>query len=282
MNTRYPALNFNINYKYICGRDNFTCQAIDCDAPLDEGQLRFHRIDSSGEDIESNIVLACDKCDEDTARLGPLCFQHPLTSFPGRLIVITGPMYSQKSTTTKSFYNKYCAFSRILNNKNNYAWVKPQVDDRKTGYTKTHDEELIEAITIDSERPDLSLDALKEYDIVAIDEAQFFSTRLIFVVQSLLKKGCLVIVNGLKLTARRDLFGIMNFLMAEADEIVSNKAICNVCGLVDYATRTKSFDINSPSVKTGGLEQYYAVCPTCDGGVDEKRYIEKFIQKELF
>jgi thymidine kinase len=278
--TKFPALNFNINYKYICGRDNYTCQNTSCNARLDENQVYFHRIDPNGEDIESNIVLSCNKCDEGIAMLGPLIFQQPLTSFSGRLIVITGPMYSQKSTTTKSFYNKYCAFSRLLNKKNNYAWIKPQIDDRKSGYTKTHDEDLIEAITIDSKRPDLSIPALKEYDIVAIDEAQFFSSRLVYVVQFLLKNGCLVIVNGLKLTARRDLFGVMPYLMAEADEIISLKAICNVCGLVDYATRTKSFDLNSPSVKTGGLEQYYAVCPTCDGGVDEEEFIKKFVQQE--
>jgi thymidine kinase len=232
-------------------------------------------LDPDGEDIESNIILSCASCTD-----GQPAFQQPNITYSGRLIVITGPMYSQKSTTTKSFYNKYCAFSRLLNKKDNYAWVKPQIDDRKSGYTKTHDEDLIEAITIDSERPDLSIPTLKEYDIVAIDEAQFFSSRLIYVVQFLLKNGCLVIVNGLKLTARRDLFGVMPYLMAEADEIISLKAICNVCGLVDYATRTKSFDLNSPSVKTGGLEQYYAVCPTCDGGVDEEKYIKKFIQQE--
>lgn len=277
MTAKFPPLNFNINYKYICGRDNYTCQNQACEAKLDENQVYFQKVNPSGEDIESNIVLSCINCTE-----GSVSFARPLTTFSGRLVAITGPMYSQKSTTTKSFYNKYCAFSRLLNKKNNYIWVKPRIDDRKLGYTKTHDEDLIEANTIDSLRPDLSLSALKEYDIVAIDEAQFFSSRLIYVVQSLLKKGCLVIVNGLKLTARRDLFGVMHYLMAEADEIISLKAICNVCGLVDYATRTKSFDLNSPSVKTGGLEQYYAVCPTCDGGTDEERYIKKFIQKELF
>lgn len=275
MSTNFPALNFNINYKYICGRDNYTCQNKLCNESLSENQVYFQKLDSKGEDIESNIILSCAYCTASEAQ-----FQQPLLTFSGRLFVITGPMYSQKSTTTKSFYNKYCAFSRLFG-KDNYIWVKPQIDDRKSGHTKTHDEELIKAITINSERPDLSLSKLMEYDIVAIDEAQFFSARLIYVVQQLLKKGCLVIANGLKLTARRDLFGVMHYLMAEADEIISLKAICNVCGLVDYATRTKSFDINAPSVKTGGLEQYYAVCPACDGGIDEEKFIKKSLYQEF-
>jgi len=63
--------------------------------------------------------------------------------------------------------------------------------------------------------------------------------------------------------------------MTEVDESILLKTVCNVYGLVDYATKTKTFDPNPPSVETGGLEQYYAVCPACVGGANEKKFIKK-------
>ena len=109
--------------------------------------------------------------------------------------------------------------------------------------------------------------------MIVIDEAQFFSERIIYLIHQLLKNECLVIINGLKLTAKRNFFGVMHYLLAEADEIVSLKAVCNICMRIDCATRTKSFDSNSPSINTGGVDKYYAVCPACDGGEDEKRFL---------
>jgi thymidine kinase len=267
--SRFPSLGFNIDYKYLCGRDNYTCQNTKCNADLADFQVYFRKLDETKSDIESNIVLSCRDC-----ATAAIDFKHPLREFSGRLIVVTGPMFSQKSTITRAFYNKY----RVLYKDQEpapFIWVKPEIDDRKQGFTKTHDEDLIEAYTIDAKRPDLFLSELEKYNIVAFDEAQFYSERILFVIQHLLKKGCLVIANGLKLTAKRDLFGVMHYIMAEADEIYSLKSVCNTCQLVDYATRTKSFNLNSPSVSIGGLEQYYAVCPTCDGGENEKEFLKK-------
>jgi thymidine kinase len=118
---------------------------------------------------------------------------------------------------------------------------------------------------------------LRKFKVIVIDEAQFFSERLIYLIHQLLKNGCIIIVNGLKLTAKRAIFGTMHYLLAEADEILSLKSVCNICGLIDYATRTKGFLTDSPSVDTGGAEKYYAACPACDGGEDERRFLQDFI-----
>ena len=266
-----------IDSRYICARDNYSCQGlahID-PVPLIPNQILFKKVDKNGETIDSNFVTSCKDCVSSEG-----AYKKPSFDYPGRLIAVTGPMYSQKSGSTKALYNKYCANRRLGGNED-YIWVKPQIDDRAIGYTKTHDDDLIQAdLTIDSDRPDLALPTLLQYNVVAFDEAQFYSDRIIYVVHQLLKNGCLTIVNGLKLTAKRDLFGAMPYLLAEADDIVSLKAICNVCETVDYATRTKSFDLNSPSVKTGGSEQYYAVCPACDGGDDEKEFVKKSISQQ--
>jgi len=263
--------------RYILGRDNYTCQNCDKDlsaispAPhmigwgaMAASPYYFKKVDTNAGHISSNIRLVCIECQGLNASLEP-----PPSSFSGHLTVITGSMYAEKSTITESFYNKYAVIYKDC------IWVKPDIDDRETDYTKTHNNSKISALTIDSKRPDHHLDELKAYKVVAIDEIQFFSLRILHVIHELLKNSCLVIVNGLKLTAKRGIFGVTHFIMAEADEIISLKAVCNICKLIDCATRTKCYNTNAPAVSTGGVEQYYAVCAKCDGGSNEKDFIER-------
>jgi len=247
-----------IDKRYILGRDNYTCKI--CKSEVSELGSDLYKIDKSEEDILTNIVCICASCKlfaDETHSI-----EKPPHTFPGRLIVITGPMFAEKSTTTRSLYNNY----KVFNSK--HVWVKPDRDDLKDGYTRTHNEEKIEAYTISAKRPDERLKDLLLYDVVAIDEAQFFSDRLLYLVHQLLINGTLVIVNGLKLTTKRQIFGIMHYLLAEADEIINLKAVCSRCKVINTATRTKSYQ-DLPSVKTGGSDDYYAACPACDGEADE-------------
>ena len=277
---QFEQFGFSIDYKYICGRDNYTCQAIynyscqnNC-GDLTVDQIRFARINSDGPDNESNLRVICEVCFDLQQKVKALN-----NDYSGRLVVVTGPMFSQKSTTTRALYNKYIALSKDVDPKP-YVWLKPELDSRKKGFTQTHDNDLIEALAIPAKRPDTFLNELSVYNVVAIDEVQFFSERIIYVLHELLRTGTLVIVNGLKLTASRSLFGSMHHILAEADEIYNLKSVCNACETVDTATRTKSFNSNQPSVSIGGIEQYYAVCPSCDGGCNEKNFLERLIQAE--
>ena len=252
-----------VDIRYILGRDNYTCQK--CERPVKEG-MAFPKVDEYEEEILTNIVTICSTCNillrgkgRDTKYSA---LKKPPYTFSGRLIVVTGPMFAEKSTTTRSLYNKY----KVFNTK--HIWIKPDRDNLKEGYTRTHNEEKIVAHTISAKRPDKHLRELLQYDIIAIDEAQFFSDRLLYLVHQLLINGALIIVNGLKLTTKRHIFGVMHYLLAEADEIINLKAVCSKCKIIDTATRTKSYN-DLPTVKTGGRDDYYATCPVCDGGNHE-------------
>jgi thymidine kinase len=170
-------------------------------------------------------------------------------------------MFSEKTSTTRSLLNNY---GYALGE---YVWIKPDRDNRGEGVT-THNEdatkEMQNARAISWERPDISVEELKKYPIVAIDEVQFFADRILYVIHQLLKAGCLVIANGLKLDYKRDLFGMTHYLLAEADEIISLKAVCSKCKTIESATRTKKHSNSGPSVETGGSNKYYVVCPKCD------------------
>ena len=267
----YPVPEYTgIDYKYICGRDNYTCQICLTSLPDSDGPGKFYfvkKVNPLGEERPSNLVLSCFDCLEKEAT-------SPISFFTGRLIVITGPMYSAKSTTTQSLYQKYTTFNK------NSIWIKPDLDDRKKSFTTTHNKGEIPADTVSSLRPDLHLKELLAYSVVAIDEIQFFNERILHVIHKLLENRTLVIVNGLKLTALRNSFGVMPYLLTEADDIISLKAICNICGCVDYATRTKSFNLNTPSVSTGGADKYFAVCAACDGGFHESEFLKKSLQEK--
>jgi len=258
----HPSDNFDlIDYRYILGRDNYTCQS--CKVEIQNSDYCFLKIDPNSEATASNIGLVCNNCWVNYLR--PLA---ETVGFSGHLIAITGPMYAEKTTTSESYYCNYGIKYK------KQAWVKPDRDDRSED-SITHSGRVIPSQVISADRPDLHVEYLKNYEVVVIDEAQFFSERIIFLIHQLLKNECLVIINGLKLTANRNFFGVMHYLLAEADEIVSLKAVCNVCMRIDCATRTKSFVSNSPSINTGGVDKYYAVCPACDGGEDEKRFFEQ-------
>lgn len=267
-----PLANCFIDYRYIAGRDNYICQTCNKDlTPTKESKLGLsvRKINKEKELLNSNLFLSCYPCANIFPPLVPPIASVD-TEFTGHLIVITGPMYAEKTTTSESYYYNYGIKYK------NQIWVKPDRDDRATNST-THSGRTIPSQVISAERPDQHVDELKQYEVIVIDEAQFFSERLIYVIHQLLTSGCLVIINGLKLTATRDFFGVMHYLLAEADEIVSLKAVCNICIRIDCATRTKSFEKNSPYIDTGGVEKYYAVCPACDGGPDEQAYLKKIL-----
>lgn len=243
----------DLDTRYIYGRDNYSCVycSKEFDIPI---KAYLNRIDeSSGWDV-SNVVTTCSPygcCNPNSKNY------LPKTTFSGRLIVIASCMFSEKTTITRSLINKY---SRTIGK---YIWVKPDTDNRGVGIT-THNREEIEAETISAARPDKYLSKLLDYQIVAFDEVQFYSNRILYVIHQLLYNGKLVIVNGLKLDFKRNIFGMMHYLLAEADDIISPKSICNICNKIDVATRTKRKNETGPSIEIGGSDIYYAVCPDCD------------------
>lgn len=186
------VLLFDMNY--ILGRDNYSC--IFCNKQLNFEDIYIIKLDENLDFNSNNLVVCCKekKCsDGHDANL-------PKTSFTGRLIVIASCMFAEKTTITKSLVNKY---SRILGK---YIWVKPDIDIRGVGVT-THNGEEINAKTISHIRPDAHLVELSSYSIIAFDEIQFFNNRILYVINQLLKSNKIVIVNGLKLDYKRNIFG---------------------------------------------------------------------------
>lgn len=250
-----------LDFRYIFARDGYRCcyTGKSIEALLQDPKIWHNcvaKIDETQPWSNSNAVTV-----SPGRRAGKL-LRSPLLSFPGRLIVICGSMFSEKTTTTRSLLNNY---GYALGS---YVWVKPNLDNRGFGITchnKDETPEMKKAREIDWDSPEKHIDELSAYPIVAIDEVQFFGDKILYLIHELLRKGCLVIANGLKLDYKRDLFGVMHYLLAESDEIIHLKAVCSKCKQIEAATRTRRYQHTGPVVQAGGCEDYYAVCPNCDG-----------------
>lgn len=100
--------------------------------------------------------------------------------------------------------------------------------------------------------------------VVGIDEAQFFDTTILSVVQEMAQRGIRVIIAGLDMDFRGEPFGPMPVLMSIAERVDKLHAICMVCG--DEASRTqrlvngKPARYNDPVVIVGASELYEARC----------------------
>jgi thymidine kinase len=103
-----------------------------------------------------------------------------------------------------------------------------------------------------------------ETTVVGVDEAQFFDSGIVDVVENLADQGLRVIVTGLDTDFRGEPFGCMPELMARAEKVDKLRAICMVCG--EEATRTqrlvngKPAHFNDPIVVVGAQELYEARC----------------------
>lgn len=175
--------------------------------------------------------------------------------------VITGPMYSGK---TEELIRR---LTRAQIGGKKVIAYKPKVDTRHgEGIMASHSGIKIECRPLHEKFEDAMFIPL-DYDVVGIDEAQFFSDELLAFVQLLDYRGVKVILAGLDLTYRKEPFGSMPILMALASEVMKLKAVCHVCG--DDAMYTQRLDGKSPAsydeptIVVGALETYEARCVHC-------------------
>lgn len=103
-----------------------------------------------------------------------------------------------------------------------------------------------------------------EYDLIAIDEAQFFGEDIIETVQQLADHSYRVILAGLDQDFKGVPFGPMPFLMAIAEQVTKLQAVCSVCG--SPASRTQRLingepaKADDPVILVGASEAYEPRC----------------------
>jgi thymidine kinase len=174
---------------------------------------------------------------------------------PGRLEVITGPMFSGKSEELiRRLKRARIARQRVV-------CFKPDIDLR---YHRTaiasHSDQTHEACTVANvERLREALfPLLEEIDVVGIDEAQFFDNAIIPLTVELIHLGKRVVMAGLDTTFNAEPFGPIPALMAIADEVTKLSAVCMVCG--QPAIHTQRLGQSQELVVVGAAGLYEARC----------------------
>ena len=167
------------------------------------------------------------------------------------LELIIGPMFSGKTSRLIQIKQKYT----ILNKK--ILTLKPIIDNRysQQSVIVTHDQNRSECISRFTLSEVYDID---NYDVIIIEEGQFFSDLFEYVIKwSKTKK---VYVAGLNGDANQNLFGDLYKLIPLADNIVFLTALCKVCNDGTPAIFTKKMISNDIIVEVGGSEMYQAVC----------------------
>jgi thymidine kinase len=175
----------------------------------------------------------------------------------GRIEVITGPMFSGKSTELlRRLRLAQIARKRTASFK--HAADVRYADDE----IATHAEQRSWAMSVSTPREILESWHARGAAVVGIDEAQFFETGLVEVVELLAERGKRVIVAGLNQDSFGRPFGPMPELLARADELILVHAVCMVCG----ADATKTYrkpGTELAQVLVGADQEYEARCRKC-------------------
>ena len=172
----------------------------------------------------------------------------------GSIEVICGSMFSGK---TEELIRR---MKRAQFAKQKVEIYKPCVDVRYSeDKVVSHDFHSIPSTPIDS--PAKMLELSSDVEVVGVDEAQFFDSSIVEVVQTLANKGIRVIIAGLDTDFLGKPFGPMPALMAVAEDIQKVHAICVKCG--SPANHSHRLSKSEELVLLGEKDEYEPLCRHC-------------------
>lgn len=153
----------------------------------------------------------------------------------GSIEVICGSMFSGK---TEELIRR---LKRAKIAKQKIQIFKPSIDSRNDEYIESHDKNRIKSITVKSSYDVFEMG--KDFDVIGIDEVQFFDNEIVSVCNSLANNGVRVIAAGLDMDYLGNPFGPMPNLMAIAEYVTKVHAICSKTGgIANYSYRKKKED----------------------------------------
>lgn len=173
----------------------------------------------------------------------------------GFIEVITGSMFSGKTEELiRRLRTATLARQKV-------QVFKPRIDDRyDSSQVVSHQGERIEALAVPSSAA-IEANLADDTQVVGIDEAQFFDTGIVDLVEQLADRGVCVFVAGLDQDYLGRPFAPMPQVMAIAERVTKVYAVCAVCGAP--ATRSQRIVEQSSTILVGGCESYEPRCRVC-------------------
>jgi thymidine kinase len=173
----------------------------------------------------------------------------------GWIEVICGSMFSGK---TEELIRR---LKRALYGKQKVQVFKPKIDNRYDELAVVSHSQ-IKIIASPISRPEEILQQLRpETEVVGIDEVQFLGPEVVPIIESLAARGLRVICAGLDQDYLGKPFEPMPQLLAVAEYITKELAICVVCG--NPANRSQRTSDKKERVVVGASGAYEARCRKC-------------------
>ena len=200
--------------------------------------------------------------------------------YPADLYVLSGPMKSGKSRELHRILDTLSYMNNI-----SILALKPNIDTREIDTRANLHLSGIEFQKIDTQNPKIISTFFQEsfFDVVVVDECQFFSSKIVDEIDELLSKNVYVICAGLDLDFRGETFGSMGELLCRANYVTKLSGICEFEGCNRKATRTqreingKPAHYNSSIILVGDEEEGYS-CRCLKHHIVIKDSLNKYIQ----
>ena len=172
----------------------------------------------------------------------------------GKIELILGPMFSGKSTRLIELMRKYVYKAKKT------IMVKFYADQRYTEKSEVVTHDLIKYDSINCKILRDSFDTFKNYDVIGIDEGQFFAD-LVEICEELALMGKIVLIAALNGDFRMEPFPVIQRIIAKADKIKLLKAYCFNCHKdAKFSLRIVQ---SNETVLIGAGEAYKPACREC-------------------
>ena len=172
----------------------------------------------------------------------------------GKIELILGPMFSGKSTRLIEAIRKYVYKAKKT------IMIKFFADKRYSEKSEVVTHDLIKYDSIDCKNLRDSFELLKKYDVIGIDEGQFFPD-LVEVCEELALLNKTIIIAALNGDFRMETFPVISRIISKADKIKLLNAYCFHCHKdAKFSLRIVQ---SNETVLIGAGEAYKPACREC-------------------
>lgn len=176
----------------------------------------------------------------------------------GKISLILGSMYSGKTTEMLTSLRRYqLAKKRCLLIR--YSHDMRYDEQARNGGIVTHDGHEFVFDTFRCDRLSKADGVIRDYDVIGIDEGQFFTD--IADADTYADIGKIVVVSALDGDYLRRPFGNIHLLIPHCEKVVKKNAVCSECG--EDAAFTKRIVAGDALIDIGADDKYRAACRQC-------------------
>lgn len=171
----------------------------------------------------------------------------------GQLHIISGSMFSGKTTTLLN----------LINNHTNYIVINHSLDNRYSldNVIFSHDGKTNHCFKVSSLSSIFEKDLFKASPVIFIDEAQFFSNLKQDVLKIVESFNKTVYISGLLIDFQRNKFGELLDLIPFADTYLLKKSNCSMCSnQSQMSTYSYKFNKTNDVICVGTNIDYTSLC----------------------